>query len=120
MRPARNSLPYSQVFRSQVQVPGTRSPGRGAHGYEREDLCGGDERSGYPRTPTGWQPRAGQFAIDDRHKTRVANYSGGYEDQYPLRTIRGAAGTGSVSLLWWPEFLGGAPYASSRQNMGSI
>ena len=32
VRPARNSLPYSQVFRSQVQVPGTRSPGWGAQG----------------------------------------------------------------------------------------
>ena len=35
------------------------------------------EGEGYPVTEPGWQPKPGQFAIDDRRKTRVGNYSGG-------------------------------------------
>eukprot|EP01052_Picozoa_sp_SAG31_P009024 SAG31_NODE_466_length_15291_cov_7.540066_9_plen_434_part_00 len=54
------------------------------------DPYGADESGGYPTTAPGWQPRPGQFAIDDRKKTRVANYSGGYEWQYPHRVIRAA------------------------------
>ena len=51
MRPARNSLPYSPVFRSQVQVPGTRYPGRGAQGLSGRagdggEGCGGGSAGG--------------------------------------------------------------------------
>ena len=69
-----------------------------AAGTDEEDLYGADEPGGYPATPRGWQPRPGQFAIDDRRKTRVVNYSGGYERQYPHRIIQ-AGGPGSVSSL---------------------
>ena len=51
VRPARNSLPYSQVFRSQVQVPGTRSLGWGAQGLSGRagdggEGCGGGSAGG--------------------------------------------------------------------------
>ena len=50
-----------------------------------------------PSTPPGWEPRPGQFSIDDRRKTRVTNYSGGYEALYPHRVI--GRGRGPVSPL---------------------
>jgi hypothetical protein len=62
------------------------------------DDYGADEPGGYKHTPEGWEPRPGQFAIDDRKKTRVVNYSGGYELQYPHRVIR-AGGAEHVSPL---------------------
>ena len=71
--------------------------GQGPAAPSAEDQYGADEPGGYPTTPIGWEPRGAQFAIDDRRKTRVTNYSGGYETLFPHRVI--GRGIGPISPL---------------------
>jgi hypothetical protein len=68
------------------------------------DPYGADEPGGYPTTPRGWQPRSDQFAIDDRRKTRVDNYSGGYENQYPHHIIQAGQADSVSSLSAAPKY----------------
>ena len=94
----------------------------------QRDPYGADEPGGYANTPAGWAPKPGQFAIDDRRKTRVSNYSGGYE-RYPHRTIRAGAKTSSLSTAkynddftyrWGSERRTLASYAASFPVTGML